>query len=103
VKELALPTPFILLPEFESAGRHFGIRLIGPVGATHDAGLAAGGGARIPGPPSINQRDTRAALEKVKGGPSAEGSGTDHGNVRFAFHGFKVSEFQGFKDWAGRE
>ena len=88
MQKLAFPAPFIFRPELEGAGRHFRIRLIGPVGATHDPRLAAGRCARIARAPGVDEGNFRAALEEMQGGPSAEGSGAYDRNVRFGFHHF---------------
>ena len=88
MQKLPLPAPLVLLPELERAGGHLGVGLIGAVGAAHDPCLAAGGGPRIARPPGVEQRDARAALQKMQRSPSAEGSGADDGDVRFGFHRF---------------
>src|SRR5580658_1945822 len=86
MQKLALPPAFILLPELEGAGGHVGIGLIGAVGAAHDPRFSAGRCPRIAGAPGVEQRDARAALQKMQGSPSAEGSGADDCDVWFGFH-----------------
>jgi len=85
MKELALPAALVLRPEVESAGRHLCVRLIGAVRAAHDTRLAAGRRTGIPRAPGVEQGHTRAAFLKVKRSPSAEGSSSDDGDVRFGF------------------
>ncbi len=83
MKKLALPATLVLRPEFEGAGSHLCIRLIGAVSAAHDARLAAGRRSGVARTPGIEQSDARAAFQKMKRSPSAEGSSSDDGDVRF--------------------
>src|SRR5580658_34807 len=87
MQKLALPAAFVLCPELEGAGGHLGVGLIRPVGAPHDPRLSARRCPRIAGSPGVEQRDARAALEKMQSRPAAEGSGADHRDVWFGFHG----------------
>ena len=53
VEELGLPVLLVLRPQLEGAAGQFGVGLVRPVGATHDAGFAARGGARVAWAPSV--------------------------------------------------
>jgi len=86
VQELAVPAAFVFLPELEGSGGHRGVGLVGAVGAAHDAGLAAGGCTGVAWAPGVEEGDAGAALEEMEGGPAAEGSGTDYGDVGGGFH-----------------
>src|SRR5580704_7694249 len=81
-----LPAPLIFWPQLEGASGQFSVGLVGAVGATHDASLAARRRARIARAPGIEQRDAGPAFEKVKGCPAAEGSGSDDCDARLGFH-----------------
>ena len=55
---------FVFLPKLKRAGGHFGVRLVGAVGAAHDARLSAGGCAGIARAPGVEQGDAGAAFER---------------------------------------
>src|ERR1700691_768354 len=86
MKEATLPAPFVFCPQLESSRSGFSVGLIGAVGAAHDASLAARGSARVARAPGVEQRDAGSAFQKMQGGPAAEGSGSDDGNLRLGFH-----------------
>src|ERR1700730_17214477 len=95
MKELALPSAFVFCPELEGAGGHFVVRLIGAIGAAHDARFAAGGCAGIARSPGVEECDACAAaavFEEMEGGPAAEGSGADDCDVWFGFHDEEIED-----------
>ncbi len=85
MQKLPFPAPFVFRPQRQSACGQFGVRLAGAVGAAHDAGFAARRCARVAGP-QASSRVTRAPrFKKMKGGPAAEGAGTDDSDVGLDF------------------
>src|SRR2546426_119618 len=86
VVQFAAPTPVVLFPQLERARRETGVDRAGAVGRADDAGLAAGAGARVAGPPGVDQRDAGAAPQQVECGPAAERPRPDHHHVPLLAH-----------------
>ena len=64
-------------PQLEGAKRHPRVDRACPVGGADDARLAAGAGARVAGPPGVDERHPRAAPPELERGPPAERAGAD--------------------------
>src|SRR5207245_2378214 len=104
MEQVALPAPLVLLPKRECAQREVRVDGARPVGGADHPGLSPRAGARVAGPPSVDQGHARPPPREIQRGPAAERPGPHHDDVRFLLHGNDAfDEREGRRRGAGLE